>query len=376
MNIEAVRDYCLSKRGVEESFPFDEETLVFKVCNKIFAVIALEKPDRVTLKCHPSLREELGARYIAVTSAPYFNKASWATLVFNQDIPDDLFCFLIDHAYGETIRCIPKKRQVEFFKESLPPTVNYCHLNVCNSTMEECGSTQDLPHTNRLNLVTTDLQRKGRGQRGNSWESENGKNLLFSCVFCPEAITASEQFRLSQAISLALLSAIRRHCPPHLSSIAEKFSIKWPNDIYFDSFKVGGMLLEHTLKGDRILRTVIGIGLNINQNTFQSDAPNPISLLNVFGFELPRFVLLETIMQQLKLYLQLISDTSSLQNKYLSNLWRRDGFHPFRDDEGTFYAAIKDVLPDGRIILRKNDNTQHAYGFKEVRFEGLGSTPE
>ena len=111
-------------------------------------------------------------------------------------------------------------------------------------------------------LITTDFQTAGRGQRGNSWESEQGKNLLFSLIIHPQDIPASQQFILCQHISLALCEVLRNY--------TNNISIKWPNDIYWDNKKIAGILIEHDIEGGYLARTIIGIGLNVNQTNFSS----------------------------------------------------------------------------------------------------------
>lgn len=114
MNIEQARDYCLGKKGCEESFPFDEETLVFKVMGKMFAVLMLEKTDMIVLKCDAERAEELRAEYAAVEPAWHFNKKYWNQIHFNSDLPDDLLCSLIDHSLDEVVKKFTRKQKEEY----------------------------------------------------------------------------------------------------------------------------------------------------------------------------------------------------------------------------------------------------------------------
>ncbi len=124
--------------------------------------------------------------------------------------------------------------------------------------------------------VSADFQTAGRGQRGNSWESARGENLMFSLLCRPTFIAAREQFILSEAIALSVVET--------LDEYAEGFSIKWPNDIYWRDKKIAGILIENELgAAGETAQCVIGVGLNLNQTHFVSDAPNPISLLQVAG---------------------------------------------------------------------------------------------
>lgn len=114
MNIETARAYCLSKKGCEESFPFDEDTLVFKVMGRIFVVLALKKPDMIVLKCNADYALDLRERYKAVEPAWHFNKKYWNQIRFNLDVDDELLCRLIDHSLDEIIKKFTRKMKEEY----------------------------------------------------------------------------------------------------------------------------------------------------------------------------------------------------------------------------------------------------------------------
>lgn len=114
MNIETAREYCLSKKGCEESFPFDEETLVFKVMGKMFAVLMLEKPDMIVLKCDADYALELREEYKAVEPAWHFNKKYWNQIHFNSDVSDKLLCNLIDHSLDQVTKKFTRKMKEEY----------------------------------------------------------------------------------------------------------------------------------------------------------------------------------------------------------------------------------------------------------------------
>ena len=113
-------------------------------------------------------------------------------------------------------------------------------------------------------------QTAGRGQRGNKWSSRAGENLTFSLVWEPTFLEAKRQFLLSEAVALALTDT--------LAKWDVRSKIKWTNDIYVGNKKICGILIEHDLEGMYLSRTIIGVGLNVNQAHFTSNAPNPISL--------------------------------------------------------------------------------------------------
>ena len=126
-----------------------------------------------------------------------------------------------------------------------------------------------------MTMVIADTQTAGRGQRGNSWESEPGRNLTFTLLHRPEGIAPREQFAISEATALAIAD--------FLEETGIRAKVKWPNDIYADDGKIAGILIELSLTGSAITDSRIGVGLNVNQREFRSDAPNPVSMANLLG---------------------------------------------------------------------------------------------
>ena len=126
-------------------------------------------------------------------------------------------------------------------------------------------------------VIYTVEQTAGRGQATKTWESESGKNLTFSLIVQPEHIPPNRQFLICQAVSVGIM----KYLEPLVKH--ERIHIKWPNDIYVDMKKIAGILIEHNIQGNRILSTVIGVGLNVNQTKFSKNVPNPTSLSLVNG---------------------------------------------------------------------------------------------
>jgi BirA family biotin operon repressor/biotin-[acetyl-CoA-carboxylase] ligase len=211
-------------------------------------------------------------------------------------------------------------------------------------------------------VVYTDFQTAGRGQRGNGWESEKGKNLLFSIVLYPYMIKANEQFIISQAISLAIKDSLNKY----LDSI----TIKWPNDIYWQEKKICGMLIENTLTNDTINQSVIGIGININQDKFSDNIPNPVSIKQITGKEYKT----EDILHQIYLYIMKYyadlkgGKTAYIREKYQESLFRNKGYHLYNDGISDFEARIQEVQPSGILSLELRDGTEREFAFKEVRY--------
>ena len=213
--------------------------------------------------------------------------------------------------------------------------------------------------------VTAEFQQAGKGQRGNSWESESGQNLLFSFVLYPAFVTAGRQFIISQMDAVALKETLEQY--------TTGISIKWPNDIYWHDRKISGMLIEVFLQGDCLGRCISGIGVNINQTVFRSDAPNPVSLRQITGHETDRQEFLGRFMGAVARYYAMLEQdfeatAATIEKKYDESLYRHHGMHRYRDKDGEFMAEIVGVQPDGRFILRDDMGSERAYLFKEVQY--------
>ena len=223
------------------------------------------------------------------------------------------------------------------------------------------GRAIDLLHAT---VVSTYNQTAGRGQRGNSWESEPNKNLSFSILFRPKNIIARQQFYLSEAVSIAIVNTLKRYIPLH------KISIKWPNDIYVNDMKICGILIENTLSGYNISQSIVGVGLNINQRDFLSDAPNPVSIIHFTNTEISLDSILDDVTDEIISTFDHYDTTQqfdALHNTYLSMLWRKDGVFPYSTPNGLrFMASIIDVAPDGILTLRDTNNVSRSFAFKEV----------
>ena len=249
------------------------------------------------------------------------------------------------------------------FPKTFP--VPLIHLEETDSTNPYLNALCNKQCVEELTTITADFQTSGRGQRGNSWESEAGQNLMFSFVLYPTFLKARRQFLLSQIISLAIKEELERY--------VSNISIKWPNDIYWKDKKICGMLIENDLTGVHISRSITGIGINVNQETFCSDAPNPVSLKQINGqsYDCPQ--ILASVMKRIKTYYNLLAtgkaDIQSLiADRYACSLFRKEGFHRYTDANGDFMARLLRVEPDGRFILEDQTGTIRNYLFKEVQY--------
>jgi BirA family biotin operon repressor/biotin-[acetyl-CoA-carboxylase] ligase len=233
------------------------------------------------------------------------------------------------------------------------------HTTSTNLTLSE---QHPVPFTGCGTAVATFHQTAGRGQRGNTWVSEPGKNVHYSLLYRPENIPSNNQFILSEAVSLVARNL--------LGEQADDVVIKWPNDLYRKGQKMGGILIENQLKGGVVEQSIIGIGLNINQIDFPAFQPEATSLALATGKTFDLETLVNRLHQQLCKSLDDLSfeKAEDIQRFYLNNLHRRDGFHPYSDKEGVFTAKIRGVKPQGDLLLEREDGTVKAYGFKEVTF--------
>ena len=208
--------------------------------------------------------------------------------------------------------------------------------------------------------------RSGKGQRGNTWEADKGKNLLFSFVLYPTFLEARRQFILSQIVSLSIKEELDRW--------SDEITIKWPNDIYWRDKKICGILIENDLSGHFIGRSISGIGININQDEFHSDAPNPVSLKQITGQEHDRYEILSHILKRVQIYYNGLQTedgstyTAEIAARYARSLFRRRGFHPYEDADGRFSARLLRVEQDGRFVLEDENGKEREYLFKEVQY--------
>lgn len=206
-------------------------------------------------------------------------------------------------------------------------------------------------------------QTAGRGQRGNSWEATPGLNLTMSMLLSPEGVEAAAQFKISEAVALGVAEAI----DPILKPFGLEAEVKWPNDIYVGDRKIAGILIENSLSGRMVARSIAGIGLNVNQREFFSDAPNPVSLNQLTGGEYPLHPLLDSIRRNIKELLELPAD--ELHRRYTARLWRREGWHKWDDriNDEVITARILDVALTGHITLEPAGSSPRTYAFKEVQ---------
>ena len=206
-------------------------------------------------------------------------------------------------------------------------------------------------------FIYAGYQTAGRGQTGNSWESEKGKNLICSVLLPPN----KNLYFLNIAVSVAILRTMKGYGFP-----VTEVAIKWPNDIYWKDKKLAGILLENAIIGNEVKYAIGGIGLNVNQTEFVSDAPNPVSLKQISGKEYAIDQLIQDLLDAIHAVLN--EPEEAIWSEYKAHLYRREGYWPFADQNGTFEAQIEDVLPTGEIVLKDPEGKERIYHFKQIRY--------
>ena len=213
-------------------------------------------------------------------------------------------------------------------------------------------------------VISAYSQIKGKGTASNNWESEDGKNLTISILLKPYFIHASEQFNITQLISVSIIETLEEYYS--LSNL----KIKWPNDIYFEHKKLCGMLIQNTIKGNNIENSIIGIGLNVNQTEFSSALPNPVSLKQIKKTDFNNDEILQKILEKLAINYERLTvypKSGWLESKYLNMLYRINEVHKYKDSNGVFDGIISGIDDYGRLKI-SCDGIERIYAFKEVEY--------
>jgi BirA family biotin operon repressor/biotin-[acetyl-CoA-carboxylase] ligase len=211
-------------------------------------------------------------------------------------------------------------------------------------------------------VILADYQTKGKGHDGNTWESKAGENLLMSIILYPEFLEVSKQFSLSMAVSLGITDALKEMLP------GAKFSLKWPNDIYHGNNKLGGILINTEIIGERFNYVIAGIGLNVNQVNFSSGIPNPVSLCHIADHKFVPGELAEILAARImERILMLKSSPGNIRKEYHDKLLGFNQERHFIYRGANMKAVIKGVNEFGHLILESGHHT-HYCDLKEVTF--------
>ncbi len=237
-------------------------------------------------------------------------------------------------------------------------------LNAINSTNTYLKQLAKKLDTISWTVVTAEFQTLGRGQLHNKWVSDKGKNLICSILIRFYDLKIKNQFYLNCAVSLGIYDALNNYNLPQLK-------IKWPNDIMSVSKKMGGILIENSLKKDYIHQSVVGIGLNINQVTFPSTLVNAISMKQILDVEVDRDQLLTRIVASIKTQIEILNNNgfNLLHANYEKSLFKKDEAQMFEDHQHhKFMGKILGITKSGMLIVAHENQMIKEYNFKEIKF--------
>ena len=247
---------------------------------------------------------------------------------------------------------------------SLPPIVTLGPVPSTNAFVQHLEDLRTVPE---FTVWQTSCQTAGRGQGDNRWESEPGQNITCSILLRPGFLPARNQFELSQTVALAVRKM--------LEAFTADVTVKWPNDIYAGPRKIAGILIENRLMEKRIVSSIVGIGLNVNQKRFLSDAPNPVSLSQLTGqtYDLAHMTrLLQRHIAEACLQLRRCHEeggnSRELQAEYLRHLYRFGTWHPYLTDGRVFEGRITGVTPEGYLQVALRDGSLRQFDLKEISF--------
>ena len=213
-------------------------------------------------------------------------------------------------------------------------------------------------------VVMTEFQSLGRGLAASEWISDQGKNLLCSILIRFEDLKILNNFYLSCAISIGVYKALSKYNLPDLS-------VKWPNDIMSGSRKLGGILIENSLKNEHIYQSIVGLGLNINQDVFPISLPNAISMAQIKKEEFSSIEILTNVVESIKETIAILKmhEFDVLHKEYENLLFKNGEFQMFEDkNEVQFLGKIIGVHSNGMLKVEKAKNNIEQYDHKEIKF--------
>lgn len=213
-------------------------------------------------------------------------------------------------------------------------------------------------------VILSDFQLSGKGLGKNTWESDPAENILMSIIIYPEFLMPQEQFMLNKITSLSLLRTVRGNIGKNM-----KVSIKWPNDVYAGENKIAGILIKNTVSGHILKSSVVGMGLNVNQETFSTGLPNPVSLFQITHRKFNRDMITRRVINNFrKYYLKLKKkEFAQINSEYLNNLLNYNVEATYRANGKIFRGMIKDVDDFGRLCIASGSRME-VFNMKEIEF--------
>lgn len=222
-------------------------------------------------------------------------------------------------------------------------------------------------------VVLAHFQHAGKGQFGNTWESNPAENLMFSLLFYPQNLTATHFFKINQMISLGLMQGIKNYfskqLPNRMSVLDEHLRVKWPNDLYLNGKKIGGILIENNISGSQIEQSIAGIGLNVNQLTFGPALPNATSLHQFFQVDFDRELLFDELVGAI--FNMIRCPIANLAKTYEQVLFGAQLTALYQSGDSLFRGIIQGVDEYGRLTILNIDEAppiERTFNHKEVEF--------
>lgn len=239
--------------------------------------------------------------------------------------------------------------------------MNIIKLNAINSTNDYLKQLTATRHVEHFTIVVAENQTQGKGQMGAVWAVEPGKNLTFSVLIKDLLLQINQIFNLNVAVAVSIAQALEAFNIPQLK-------IKWPNDILAGNKKIGGILIENSIKNDGEIFSIVGIGINVNQKNFDG-LTKASSLAIACGRELDKNAIMQAIADKLK------QNVSALLNKDVKTIW--DIYHsklykigqpmPFESNGKNFMGIIQGVTGTGCLKVLLEDDTVSEFTIKQVQ---------
>ena len=234
------------------------------------------------------------------------------------------------------------------------------HLTAVDSTNNYIARPDIQPKLQHKTVIMTDYQTSGKGQLGNNWESAKGKNLLIS-IFLKPNLKVKDQFLLNCIAALTIKDTISYFLP-------DCASIKWPNDIYVNKAKMAGILIENSIYGSKINRSIVGLGININQTKFDGGNYNSFKLINKKENDINQ--ILEYLLFRFSFHYEQIADPNcNLKEEFDQHLYGKNEMRSFiTPAQSEFRARITGTTNDGKLKLTLENGEERSFNHKEVFF--------
>ncbi|MGA9637512.1 biotin--[acetyl-CoA-carboxylase] ligase [Flavobacterium sp.] len=232
-------------------------------------------------------------------------------------------------------------------------------IDSTNDFLKELSSQQEIDN---FTVVTAEIQTKGKGQMGAIWVTEEGKNLIMSLFVKDFLLGVEGIFNLNVAVAVSIIQSLQNFNIPDLS-------IKWPNDIMSYHFKIGGILVENSIKSDGSVNSVIGLGLNVNQMNFDN-LPKASSLALICKSEFDRENILSEVIKKIQENLHLMEENiDTLWLSYTNLLFKKGVPMAFKNSVSNenFMGIIQGVSSCGKLQVLLEDHSVGEFGIKEIQ---------